>query len=99
MFVYAAEVAATVRDSARYGIDATLDKVRWPDIRDRIFGRIDAIAAGGREYRAHGPNTTLFEAEARFSGAAHPGACRPARRSRPTGSCSPPARARSRPAR
>jgi mycothione reductase len=68
MYVYAAEVAATVRDSARYGIDATIDKVRWPDIRDRIFGRIDAIAEGGREYRAHGPNTTLFEAQARFSG-------------------------------
>jgi mycothione reductase len=68
MYVYAAEVAATVRDSARYGIDASIDKVRWPDVRDRIFGRIDAIAEGGREYRAHGPNTTLFEAEARFSG-------------------------------
>jgi mycothione reductase len=68
MWVYAADVAATVRDSARYGIDASVDKVRWPDIRDRIFGRIDAIAAGGREYRAHGVNTTLFEAEARFIG-------------------------------
>jgi mycothione reductase len=68
MFVYAADVANSIRGAARYGIDATVDKVRWPDIRDRIFGRIDPISAGGREYRAHGANTTLFEAEARFVG-------------------------------
>jgi mycothione reductase len=68
MYVHAAEVANTARDAARFGIDATVDKVRWPDIRDRVFGRIDAIAAAGREYRSHGANTTLFESEARFSG-------------------------------
>jgi mycothione reductase len=68
MFVYSAEVANTVRDGARYGIDATLDHVRWRDIRDRIFGRIDAISAGGLEYRRYGPNTTVFPAEARFTG-------------------------------
>jgi mycothione reductase len=66
MFVHVAEIAASVRDGSRLGLDATIDKVRWTDIRDRIFGRIDAISAGGREYRAHGHNTTLFEAEARF---------------------------------
>ncbi len=68
MWVYAADVATSIRDSARFGIDATVDRVRWSDIRDRIFGRIDPISAGGREYRAHGSNTTLFEAEARFVG-------------------------------
>jgi mycothione reductase len=68
MYVHAAEVGETIRDAARFGIDATVDKVRWPDIRDRIFGRIDAIAAGGQEYRAHGPHTTLFESRARFVG-------------------------------
>ncbi len=68
MFVHPADIAHDVRDAARLGIDASVDKVRWTDIRDRIFGRIDAISAGGREYRLHGANTTLFEAEARFSG-------------------------------
>jgi mycothione reductase len=68
MYVYAAEVANAARGAARYGVDASVNGVRWPDIRDRIFGRIDAISAGGREYRAHGPNTTLFEAQARFAG-------------------------------
>jgi mycothione reductase len=69
MFVYAADVADTVRDAARFGIDATLDGVRWTDIRDRIFGRIDPISAGGRDYRVNGPNTTTFFGHAEFTGA------------------------------
>lgn len=69
MYVYAADVAETVREAARYGIDATVDKVRWTDIRDRIFGRIDPISVGGREYRAErNPNVTLYEGHARFTG-------------------------------
>ena len=68
MYVYAAEVANTVRHAGRYGIDATLDGVRWPEIRDRIFGRIDPISAGGRDYREHGPNTTTFFGHAEFLG-------------------------------
>jgi mycothione reductase len=66
MWVHVADVAASIRDSARFGVDASIDKVRWPDIRDRIFGRIDPISAGGRDYRAHLPHITLFESEARF---------------------------------
>nr|WP_296767485.1 mycothione reductase [Rhodococcus sp. (in: high G+C Gram-positive bacteria)] len=69
MFVYAAEVAQTIRDSARYGIDARTDKVRWKDIVDRVFGRIDPIAAGGKHYRETGsPNVTLFSGHATFVG-------------------------------
>lgn len=69
MFVYAAEVAQTIRDSARYGIDSSLEKVRWSDIVDRVFGRIDPIAAGGKEYRENGsPNVTLFSGHAKFTG-------------------------------
>src|SRR6266516_8185631 len=68
MYVYAAEVANTVRDATRYGVDASLDGVRWRDVRDRIYGRIDPISVSGREYRAHGSNTVLYEAHAEFSG-------------------------------
>src|SRR5207249_3962069 len=68
MYVYAAEVANTVRHSAKYGVDATLDRVRWLDIRDRIFGRIDPISDGGKRYRQDGPNTTAFLGHARFTG-------------------------------
>ncbi|MDT4976369.1 MAG: mycothione reductase [Pseudonocardiales bacterium] len=67
MFVYPADLAEGVRHSARLGVDAQLRGVRWRDIRDRVFGRIDPISAGGREYRATGsPNTTLLEAHASF---------------------------------
>ncbi|MEP7194550.1 MAG: mycothione reductase [Actinomycetota bacterium] len=68
MYVFAADVASTVTHAARYGIDATLDGVRWPDIRDRVFGRIDPIAAGGQEYRTNGANTTAFLGHATFTG-------------------------------
>jgi mycothione reductase len=66
MFVYAAEVAQTVRHSATYGIDAHIDGVRWPDIVARVFGRIDPIAAGGEEYRRSLPNVTVYGSHTRF---------------------------------
>lgn len=68
MYVYAAEVAGTVTDAARYGVDARIEGVRWADIRDRIFGRIDPISAGGREWRAQSDNVTLLEGRAEFIG-------------------------------
>jgi mycothione reductase len=71
MYVYAADVANTVTHAGRYGIDATLDGVRWRDVRDRVFGRIDPIAAGGRDYRVNGPNTTAFLGHASFIGPRH----------------------------
>jgi mycothione reductase len=69
MFVYPAGIAQAAGDAARLGVDATVTGVRWAQIRDRIFGRIDPISAAGRDYRAHGEaNTTLYEARARFTG-------------------------------
>ncbi|HEX6356987.1 mycothione reductase [Actinophytocola sp.] len=71
MFVHPADLASAPAAGARLGVDATLDGVRWTDIRDRIFGRIDPIAAGGREYRLHhqdNANVTVYEETARFTG-------------------------------
>lgn len=68
MLVRAGEAALAVEDGARLGVDATLDRVRWPDIRDRVFGRIDPISAGGKAYRRDGDHTTLYEGRARFIG-------------------------------
>src|SRR5882762_1538645 len=48
MYVYAADVAREIADASRFGIDAVREKVRWTDIRDRVFGRIDPISEGGR---------------------------------------------------
>ncbi|MCE7007657.1 mycothione reductase [Kibdelosporangium philippinense] len=70
MFVHTADLAAAPAASARLGVDSTLDGVRWEDIRDRIFGRIDPIAAGGRDYRknhADNSNVTVFEGTGRFT--------------------------------
>lgn len=69
MYVYPADIAQHIRHAGRLGIDAGVDKVRWTDIRDRIFGRIDPISAGGREYRIErSPNVTVYEGHARFTG-------------------------------
>ncbi len=68
MYVYAAETARRVQQAHRYGVDAHVDKVRWSDIVDRVFGRIDPIAVNGEQYRGEGtPNTTLFTGHARFT--------------------------------
>jgi mycothione reductase len=67
MFVYPADVALSATLGDRLGVETHLDRVRWPEVRDRIFGRIDPISAGGRSWRADAnENVTLFEGHARF---------------------------------
>ena len=69
MYVYASDVAELIRHASSYGVDASVDKVRWTDIRDRIFGRIDPISDGGRSYRVErSPNVTVYFGHARFTG-------------------------------
>jgi len=68
MFVHTADLAAAARGSSRFGVDARVDAVRWPDIRDRIFGRIDPISAAGEVYRRASPNVTVYPERARFCG-------------------------------
>ena len=69
MYVYASDVAELVREAHRYGIDGSVDKVRWTDIRDRIFDRIDPISDGGKDYRMNrSQNITVYLGHARFTG-------------------------------
>ncbi len=69
MFVYAADVAETVRHAHHLGVDAHVENIRWTDIRDRVFERIDPIAAGGRDYRSNRcPNITVFDGRGAFTG-------------------------------
>ncbi|MGU3498135.1 mycothione reductase [Mycobacterium sp. C31M] len=68
MFVYAAEVAETVKQSSRYGVDAHIDKVRWPDIVSRVFGRIDPIAESGKTYKQGLPNIDVYTSHTKFTG-------------------------------
>ena len=71
MLIYPADIVETVRHAGALGVDAHVDGVRWADIRDRTFGRIDPISEGGRQYRSHLPNHTVFEVDAHFIGDHH----------------------------
>lgn len=66
IFVYTAEVAQTIRESARYGIHSTVESIDWPAIRDRVFSRIDPIVQGGTEYRKNDPNIDVYEGHGEF---------------------------------
>ncbi|OLF08477.1 mycothione reductase [Actinophytocola xinjiangensis] len=71
MFVHTADLASTPASAGKLGVDLELRDVRWAEVRDRIFGRIDPIARGGREYRRthrDNENVTVFEGTARFTG-------------------------------
>lgn len=69
MFVHPAEIAHEVAE-ARHVLNATSGEIRydWQGIRDRVFGRIDAISEGGEEYRASGePNISLLREQVRLT--------------------------------
>lgn len=65
MFVVAADTARSVAVARRLGVHATLDRVDWPAIRDRVFGRIDPIHDRAVEYRRRG-GVDVYAAPARF---------------------------------
>ena len=70
MFVYAADTATSVAHAGTYGVDATLDGVRWQDMVSRVFDRrIDPIASSGEDYRRHRcENVTVYDGHATFVG-------------------------------
>ena len=68
MYVYPAGLARTPEQAGRLGVDLELVRTRWPDIRDRIFRRIDHDSAAGREYRLKSDNVTVFDRRCHFVG-------------------------------
>lgn len=66
MFVHPADLARNARNARPLGVDTTYDGVRWPEVRDRIFGRIDPIAAAGQVYREGLPNVDVHSGHATF---------------------------------
>jgi mycothione reductase len=70
MLVYAADVAESAANDndPKYGVTTRFESADWPKIVRRVFGRIDPIADGGREYRLSLPNVTVFEGNALFVG-------------------------------
>ncbi|RTL67694.1 MAG: mycothione reductase [Pseudonocardiaceae bacterium] len=68
MLVRAADLADDVADSGRLDVDAELRGVRWRDLRDRVFGRLDPVARDGKAGREDTPWITVYDAHARFTG-------------------------------
>jgi len=68
MFVYPADLAASSIQATKLGVDLHVREVRWREIQERIFGRIDPKAANGRTYRQRSHNVTVFDGRARFVG-------------------------------
>ena len=68
MFVRSAEMARTTLDADRVDVDLPAGDADWPAIRDRVFGRIDAIADAGYQYRDNAPNVRVISAEVKLEG-------------------------------
>lgn len=69
MFVHTADVASAPSGGEKLGVSVDLREVRWREIRERIFGRIDEISTSGRRYRVDdNPNVTVFAGNGQFTG-------------------------------
>lgn len=68
MFIHPADLALQARDGGRFGITTSFDGADWPAIVQRVFGRIDPIAEGGRQYRHGLPHVDVYEHSAHFVG-------------------------------
>ena len=66
MFVLPADLAASVAEARRLGVQLEFRGADWSAIRDRIFGRIEPISAGGLDWRERSQNVTVFHGEASF---------------------------------
>src|SRR4029077_19781994 len=66
MFVYPADLARGARQAPRLGVDTSYDGAHWPEIRDRIFGRIDPIEHSGRRYRQSLHHVDVYEDHCTF---------------------------------
>lgn len=67
MYVRPSAVARAPEEGAHLGIEMTAPHVDWAGIRDRIFGRIDAISEAGRNYRAELDNVDLITERVRLT--------------------------------
>lgn len=68
MLVLPADRVLEARDAARLGVTFPDPVIHWPAIRDRVFGRVDPIAAAGEAYRRSQDFVTVYAATARFVG-------------------------------
>ncbi|WP_350271357.1 mycothione reductase [Brevibacterium sp. CBA3109] len=71
MFVYPATIAEQAAHAKHYNLSTDFHGVDWPALQKRIFDRVDAIEAGGRDYRSgdRQPNVTVVAEHVHFTGA------------------------------
>lgn len=66
MFLHPGRIVSEVREAEHLGVHGEAS-AQWPQVRDRIFGRIDAISEAGEQYRASGePNISLIRERVHF---------------------------------
>ncbi|MFW6773856.1 mycothione reductase [Nocardioides sp. CPCC 205120] len=68
MFVHAAEVASAALRGPALGLRTRHDGVDWPALRDRVAGRVDAVARSGEEHRRGQDHVDVLTGTARFTG-------------------------------
>ena len=62
MLIWPADLAEHAKHGDRYGLTTEFRSADWPAIVQRVFGRIDPIAEGGRQYRHGLPHVDVRQA-------------------------------------
>ena len=68
MLSYPADVATTARQAGKLGVDVGRVAIRWDDLRERVFARVDEAAEAAERQRDRHPNVTVFRESASFVG-------------------------------
>ncbi len=68
MLSYPADLAESARHASVLGVAVGEVSVRWDDLRDRVFGRVDASAAAAEAQRERHEGVTVFRQQASFVG-------------------------------
>lgn len=68
MLVLPADRVVEAAEAARLGVHVDGVRTDWASIRDRTFGRIDAIVDSGLAYRQGQDHVTVLAGDARFTG-------------------------------
>lgn len=68
MFVRASDSGRAPREAERLGVDLEFHGANWPQIRDRIFGRIDHNALGAKEHRENQSHVRVLSEHSQLTG-------------------------------
>ena len=66
IFIHAADVAETIKNSGKFGINSKLNKVDWSAIQKRVWNHIDPDAKAIEKGNKDTKNIDVYKTEARF---------------------------------